>query len=526
MEPAAVAQAESRSAQAGVHSRSARLVGLGPNIPRHFLWLADILSLIAAFQIAYMAAPRVKALALAQSSPVKPWVQLFSPELGGEFRPLNEVAWVLLVMSAVTLLSLQGFGGYRPLMRQSRTRVVVSTLVSPLVGLSSVSLIVFTFRSPSWSRLFVFLFTALAALFLCAYRVGFRWYRRQRIASGFYAKSVVCIGPSQALEWLTGYFAGTAPAEYEVIGYLSLSDDQPTPNPPLTVDGAKYLRRLGSVDEFTSLLVHRPIHEVIAVPGPNGAEWLQKIIQACDYFRVTLRIVPEVLLFGQLRDLESIYRSDPLRLPEIVLKPRDFESDAVFVKRVIDILVSATLLVLLLPLFLTIALAIKFTTRKLPVFYRWEVVGYSGKRFTGYKFSTMVADAEQLRAALIPLNEMQGPVFKVKNDPRVTPFGRFLRKYSLNELPQLWSVLKGDMSLVGPRPAFPHELERYELWHKRKLCVRPGITCLWQISGRNKVSRFDDCVKMDLEYIDKWSLCLDFKILIRTVWTVVAGTGS
>jgi lipopolysaccharide/colanic/teichoic acid biosynthesis glycosyltransferase len=121
---------------------------------------------------------------------------------------------------------------------------------------------------------------------------------------------------------------------------------------------------------------------------------------------------------------------------------------------------------------------------------------------------------------------MSGPVFKVKADPRVTPLGRFLRKYSLNELPQLWSVLRGDMSLVGPRPAFRHELDRYALWHKRKLCVKPGLTCLWQAGGRNSVSNFDDWVRMDLDYIDRWSLWLDCKILARTVWAVVSGTGS
>ena len=121
---------------------------------------------------------------------------------------------------------------------------------------------------------------------------------------------------------------------------------------------------------------------------------------------------------------------------------------------------------------------------------------------------------------------MQGPVFKIKDDPRVTAIGWYLRKFSLNELPQLWSVLTGDMSLVGPRPAFPHELERYELWHKRKLCVRPGMTCLWQVRGRNRITRFDDWVRMDLEYIDNWSLWLDVKILFRTFWAVVKGTGS
>jgi lipopolysaccharide/colanic/teichoic acid biosynthesis glycosyltransferase len=145
--------------------------------------------------------------------------------------------------------------------------------------------------------------------------------------------------------------------------------------------------------------------------------------------------------------------------------------------------------------------------------------------FTGYKFTTMAPDADDTKAQLLQHNEMKGPVFKMKNDPRVTPLGRFLRKYSLNELPQLWSVLKGDMSLVGPRPAFRHELERYEFWHKRKLSIQPGITCLWQVNGRNKISSFDEWVKLDLEYIDNWSLWLDFKILLRTAKAVVSGTG-
>ena len=209
-----------------------------------------------------------------------------------------------------------------------------------------------------------------------------------------------------------------------------------------------------------------------------------------------------------------------------MLRPKHLDSTALFFKRLIDIVVSSAALVVLAPLFLLIAAAIKITTPRLPVFYRWQVVGYNGSRFTGYKFTSMDADAESRQAELMSRNEMQGPVFKIRNDPRVTWLGRYLRKFSLNELPQLWSVLKGDMSLVGPRPAFPAELERYEIWQKRKLCVRPGITCLWQVRGRNKVSRFDDWVKMDLEYIDKWSLWLDFRILVRTVWAVVAGTGS
>jgi len=273
-----------------------------------------------------------------------------------------------------------------------------------------------------------------------------------------------------------------------------------------------------------ALLVHRPIHEVIAIQG-DTTDWLRQVVEECDYFRITLRIVPEALVFGQLRDLQLIYHSDPLRLPEIVLHPRHVDSAALFIKRLVDIVVSAVLLLLLSPLLALIAIAIKLTTPRLPVLYRWNVVGFNGQPFTGFKFTTMVEDADRQRDELVSRNEMQGPVFKIRSDPRVTPLGRMLRKFSLNELPQLWSVLKGDMSLVGPRPAFPHELERYELWHKRKLSVRPGITCLWQVRGRNQISRFDDWVRLDFEYIDNWSLWLDVKILARTAWTVVRGSG-
>jgi exopolysaccharide biosynthesis polyprenyl glycosylphosphotransferase len=191
----------------------------------------------------------------------------------------------------------------------------------------------------------------------------------------------------------------------------------------------------------------------------------------------------------------------------------------------IDILVSGIGLIILSPIFLVIAILIKITSEG-PVFYEWNVMGFNKKPFRSWKFRTMVQEADAQKEALMAINEMKGPVFKIKNDPRITRVGRFLRKYSLDELPQLWSVFKGDMSLVGPRPAFPNELARYESWHRRKLSIKPGITCLWQISGRNNINDFDEWARMDLEYIDNWSLWLDLKILIKTVDVVFAGTGK
>jgi lipopolysaccharide/colanic/teichoic acid biosynthesis glycosyltransferase len=195
-----------------------------------------------------------------------------------------------------------------------------------------------------------------------------------------------------------------------------------------------------------------------------------------------------------------------------------------FVKRVTDVIVAGIGLLLLSPFFLVISLLIKISTPG-PIFFAWNVIGRGGRAFRGYKFRTMVVDADQKKKDLMNKNEMSGPVFKIQNDPRITPFGRILRKYSIDELPQLWSVLKGDMSLVGPRPAGPHEWMQYISWQRRKLSVTPGITCLWQVSGRNHIHDFNDWVRLDLKYIDSWSLWLDLRILARTVGAVVRGTG-
>ncbi len=194
------------------------------------------------------------------------------------------------------------------------------------------------------------------------------------------------------------------------------------------------------------------------------------------------------------------------------------------VKRVVDVILSSSLLILLSPLLVACAIAVHVSSPG-PILYPWRVLSRNGRPFTGYKFRTMVHEADTMRADLRWHNEMVGPVFKMTGDPRITRVGRWLRKYSLDELPQLWSVLKGDMSLVGPRPCFREEYQEFQLWQMRKLSVTPGITCLWQVKGRNTITNFDEWARLDLEYIDHWSLGLDAKILVQTVLAVVKGTG-
>ncbi len=193
-------------------------------------------------------------------------------------------------------------------------------------------------------------------------------------------------------------------------------------------------------------------------------------------------------------------------------------------KRAMDVVISAVLLLFLAPLLALIAVLVK-TTSPGPVLFPCDWVGKDGARFRGYKFRSMVAGADGLEAALQHKNEMTGPAFKLTNDPRVTPLGRWLRKYSLDELPQLWNVLKGDLSLVGPRAPRAHEYARFTDFQRQKLAVKPGITCLWQVEGRHMISDYDEWVRRDLDYIRRWSLWLDIQILARTAVVVVRGTG-
>jgi len=224
--------------------------------------------------------------------------------------------------------------------------------------------------------------------------------------------------------------------------------------------------------------------------------------------------------------MPSLYEVQPLPVGEqVVFSPRWNSPLRLACKRVMDMVGSAILLVLLTPLMAVLAILVKATSRG-PVFYQWRVVGKDGKPFLGYKFRSMVANAEQLKATLTERNEMTGPVFKLATDPRLTPVGRWMRRYSLDELPQFYSVLKGDMSLVGPRPPLVTEHAEFSEFQKQKLAVKPGITCLWQVNGRNRISDFDEWVRLDLQYIRTWSISLDLRILMKTVREVFAGSGK
>ena len=503
-------------------------------IARRFFWLIDIIVILLAFGATYRFLPHLGPLlgpgGLFRTVATE---NLFSPVVWtGRLPPARELVWMILAISPITIIALDIIGNHRPLVQQGRIRIMLGGMISPFLGLSALTVFLFAFKSYELGRIFAFSFTGLSGIFLSSYRLALRHYFLLRENAGHNAKNVLLIGLPHSIRWANYYFGHyVSDRNYRILGCLKVS--------PTALDRAVELKRLpsdedlvatppelGDPGELRNLLIIRPINEVIAIHPVTGGDWITQVIQSCDYTGIPLRILPEALILGGAKALAKLYPFEPLHLPSVALRPPHWDSDALFLKRLFDFTFSAILLVILMPAMLLIAILIKITQPQLPVLYPWRVVGKHGKEFTGYKFRTMVADAEKIKAELMSLNEMKGPVFKIKNDPRVTRLGKFLRKYSLDELPQLWSVIKGDMSLVGPRPAGRHELERYEFWHKRKLSVLPGITCLWQANGRNKINDFDDWVKMDCEYISRWSFWLDMKILARTVWAVLSGTGS
>ncbi|HEX5480517.1 MAG TPA: sugar transferase [Dehalococcoidia bacterium] len=525
-------------------------------IPRRIFLLLDTLILLASFEAAHALAPALRPVAEAAAR----WVGRSAPALlpfvsyqTGTLPQVGELLWILIVIVPAVLFTLESMQAYGGLRHVSRTRAVLAGPVALGAGLSAAALLIFALNIQAWSRLFFFLFGLIAAAGLSGVRVLVRAYHEWQARAGYYTRNLLAVAPEDRVpqlvrfvaaywpgrdrQWI-GYLeagrrramrlaAGARPAAVEPMGTAVEERDGVSVTSAVTVSlgsDSITLPRFGSVGDVNGMLVRRPVHEVVAVLPEDDGDWFHGLMAACDKVGVPLRVVPDALLTAPLSNLRCVREVPDRGSPSILLSVRDLSEEAVHVKRLMDVVVSAALLVLLSPVFLLAAVLVRLSGPG-PILYRWHVVGQSGKAFTGYKFRTMVPNADALKRSLLQHNEMRGAVFKMRHDPRITPAGRWLRKYSLDELPQLWNVFKGDMSLVGPRPAFPNELERYEFWHMRKLSIRPGMTCLWQVRGRNAIDNFDEWVRMDLEYIDAWSLWTDVKILARTVAAVVKGTG-
>ncbi len=298
-----------------------------------------------------------------------------------------------------------------------------------------------------------------------------------------------------------------------VIGFV---DDRDVPvDPSIPTD------RIHKLQEVPRLLREQVVDELIVATPRSMMSTIEPVIASCAEGGVPVTLPCD--LFGDL--LMPSPRVTPFDgHAALSFAPVHHSQTALAMKRTLDIAAAGLLLAVAAPIIGVAALAIRMSSPG-PIFFRQMRCGLHGRRFEMLKLRTMVQDAEQRKAELIELNEMDGPVFKIRNDPRVTPVGRWLRRWSIDELPQLWNVLRGDMSLVGPRPPVPSEVVQYATRDRRRLSMRPGLTCLWQVNGRNEVN-FEDWVRLDLEYIDTWSLARDASILARTVPAVLRGTGA
>jgi exopolysaccharide biosynthesis polyprenyl glycosylphosphotransferase len=298
-----------------------------------------------------------------------------------------------------------------------------------------------------------------------------------------------------------------------VTGYLAFGNEQVRPNSPQP--------QLGRVDRLEEVLCQVPV-DIVYIAGnvqKYGAE-MQAAIKLCERFGIPFALPAHPFRMDRARP-EHTHAVGDGYLHFVTHAPAPHQQA---IKRLFDIISSAAALVVLSPLLLTVALIIKLTSRG-PIFFKQKRVGLHGKPFNMLKFRSMVVNAEELKAKLEALNEQTGPVFKIKNDPRITPIGRFIRKYSIDELPQLLNVLRGEMSVVGPRPPLPSEVEKYAAWQRRRLSVRPGLTCIWQVSGRNQIS-FEEWMYLDMQYIDNWTLMTDLSLILKTVPVVITGNGA
>jgi len=326
-------------------------------------------------------------------------------------------------------------------------------------------------------------------------------------------RPALIVGAPQKMSEFIQAANGTLESRLNIVGLLPIGDQ---PAPPS--NGHQVFAPEARLDNL--LLEHR-IQEVILTPDAGCLEQSNAILKSCDDRGIATKLILPIPLEPARNGNSPEYLH---ALAEDAAAEEIISSWALMVKRGVDVIGAIIGLMLLSPLLLVIAALVKLTSKG-PIFYRWRVLGMHRKPIVSYKFRTMVQNADELKQKLLEQNEMNGCVFKMKNDPRVTAVGRLLRKYSLDELPQLWSVLKGDLSLVGPRPPLVSEGESFDDWHWRKLAVKPGLTCLWQTRGRNQICDFDQWVRLDLEYIDNWSLWLDAKILLKTIPAILQGTG-
>jgi exopolysaccharide biosynthesis polyprenyl glycosylphosphotransferase len=372
---------------------------------------------------------------------------------------------------------------------------------------------VFVLKYHFVSRIFILLFALIDFFFIIAGRIFIRKIilLSSRKTEGF--RKILLIGVEKRAIALAKKIEKHKDMGLRILGFLSTGDGGVSRR-------WKGYPVLGRAEDLPKLIDKEVVDEVIFAISQEELQRMGDLFLLCEERGITARLA--INFFPHLIAKTHLEELDGLPLLTFTTTPKD---ELLFLlRRVFDFLGSFTLILILSPVLLLIILLIHLDSSS-PAIYRQIRCGLNGRKFTFYKFRSMIQGAEEKREKLATFNIMKGPVFKMENDPRVTRVGRFLRKTSLDELPQLFNILRGDMSFVGARPPLPEEVEQYQGWQRRRLSMKPGLTGLWQVSGRNQID-FDQWMKLDLEYIDNWSLWLDFKILLKTIPAIIFGRGA
>ncbi len=414
---------------------------------------------------------------------------------------------LILVWAGVLYFS----GSYNSFRIKRIPDIVFAIFGTSLAGFFIFGSITYIFKIEDMSRIVVGVTFALSFVLLSAERIIFTEFLRYIRKKGYNSKFLLIVGTGKRAQNFVRHIESHDEWGLEVIGFVDGdSIDKEIAGHPV----------LGGMKDLPKIIKEKIVDEVMFIVPRSWMSRIEESVKFCELQGLKVGIAVDHYNLN----ISKIKQSDYDGFPFITFEPVPTNPIQLFIKRFFDITISGAAIFILSPLFLITALLIKLTSKG-PVFFRQDRCGLNGRHFMAAKFRTMVDGAEKKRNELLDLNEMTGPVFKIKNDPRLTGIGQFLRKFSIDELPQFFNVLRGDMSLVGPRP-LPIEENDYKSWQRRRLSVKPGITCLWQVNGRNKINDFDNWVKLDLEYIDSWSLGLDFKILLRTIPAVMSGFGA
>ncbi|MHB8170325.1 MAG: sugar transferase [Thermincolia bacterium] len=412
----------------------------------------------------------------------------------------------------ISLLFLLHFGTYwvvkRELTLDKFIKVFKAISYSVVIAMGTT----FVFKIPFFSRFVFYAYWSGAIILLLLWRMIVRQGVDVLTRRGYFTKRLLIVGAGQMGRRIIDELADKPALGYRIIG---LTDDDPIKQG----ENYKGIPVLGTNEEIEQLVNSHNIEEIL-ITIPSERNLISRVIAKTRRYNLQIRVIPE--MFDMILGGVEVGQLGPIPYMEMLKTP--MRGWQLVVKRLIDIIASVLGLVIMAPLLLMVALAIKIENPG-PVIFKQKRVGKNGRVFDFYKFRSMVVNAEELREELAAANEVDGPIFKIKHDPRVTRVGRFIRKYSIDELPQLFNVLKGDMSLVGPRPPLSNEVEVYGDWEWRRLEVTPGITCIWQVSGRSNIS-FDKWMELDVYYIENWSLWLDIRILLQTIPAVLRGSGA